>query len=65
MKLPKGTVDAKTGKVIDVDWISDFTEKIKYVNHTLFGVYDKDDAVAAEQHAVGRLILQYRKWIVP
>lgn len=63
--LPKGTKDADTGKIIDSDWLDDFSEKIKYVNHHLFGVYNTDDMVAAERIAAGRALLQYRKWIVP
>ena len=65
LKLPKGAKDADTGKLIDKDWIGQFSEKIKYVNHHLFGVYNTDDMVAAERVAAGRALLQYRKWIVP
>ena len=65
LRLPKGTKDADTGKLIDQDWIGQFSAKIKYVNHHLFGVYNSDDMVAAERTAAGRALLQYRKWIVP
>lgn len=65
LKLPKGAKDADTGRVIDRDWIVEFSEKIKYVNHHLFGVYNSDDMVAAERTAAGRALLQYRKWIIP
>lgn len=65
LRLPKGARDADTGKIIDDDWMNAFSEKIKYVNHHLFGVYNSDDMVAAERTAAGRALLQYRKWIVP
>lgn len=65
LRLPRGARDADTGKLIDRDWIGEFSEKIKYVNHHLFGVYNSDDMVAAERTAAGRALLQYRKWIVP
>lgn len=65
LELPKGTKDAETGKIIDDTWMWEFSEKIKYVNHHLFGVYDSDSMVAAERTAAGRALLQYRKWIVP
>lgn len=35
------------------------------VNQKLFGVYNQDDAVAAQQLCLGRLALQYRKWMAP
>ena len=39
--------------------------QIANINQKLFGIYNKDDQVAASQIAQGRLVLQYRKWIVP
>lgn len=65
LRVLKGARDADTGKLIDKEWIGQFSDKIKYVNHHLFGVYNSDDMVAAERTAAGRALLQYRKWIVP
>lgn len=39
--------------------------QIANINQKLFGIYNKDDQVAASQVAQGRLVLQYRKWIMP
>ena len=65
LRLPKGAKDARTGRVIDSNWIGEWSESLKYVNHRLFGVYNTDDMVAAERTAAGRMLLQFRKWIVP
>lgn len=65
LRIPKGAKDARTGKVINDDWIGEWSEGLKYVNHRLFGVYNSDDMVAAERTAAGRMLLQFRKWIVP
>lgn len=63
--LPKGAKDAKTGRALDRAWCSDWSEAVKIVNHRLFGVYNTEDMVAAERIAGGRMLLQFRKWIVP
>lgn len=65
LRVPKGTKDAKTGRIIDTDWIGEWSEGLKYINHRLFGVYNSDDMVAAERTASGRMLLQFRKWIMP
>lgn len=65
LRVPKGTKDARTGRIIDTDWIGEWSEGLKYINHRLFGVYNSDDMVAAERTASGRMLLQFRKWIMP
>lgn len=59
--LPEGTTDLEGNPIS----IKDISMKIKHVNHTLFGIYNDDDACAANRVAVGRLLLQYKKWIKP
>lgn len=44
---------------------SDLSRRIGSVNQKLFGIYNQDDAVAAQQVSLGRLALQYRKWMIP
>lgn len=39
------------------------SRKIAHVNHSLFGIYNDEDAAAANRVAIGRLALQYRKWM--
>ena len=45
--------------------INKFSLYIKDINQSLFGVYNTDDMNAANRVAIGRLLLQYRKWIKP
>jgi hypothetical protein len=42
-----------------------FGRKIAHVNQTLVGIYNDDDQNAANRVAVGRLLQQMRKWIIP
>ena len=43
--------------------IAKFGRKVAKVNQSLFGIYNNDDMSAASRVAVGRLLLQYRKWM--
>ena len=40
-----------------------FSRKIAHINQTCFGIYNDDDANAANRVALGRLLQQYRKWM--
>lgn len=40
-----------------------FSRKVLHVNQGLFGIYNDEDTSAANRVAVGRLLLQYRKWM--
>ena len=44
---------------------NDFAMKIAHINHTLVGVYNDEDMVAAQRVILGRLVLQMRQWIIP
>ena len=44
---------------------SQFARTIAHVNHTLVGIYNDEDQNAANRVAVGRLMQQMRKWIIP
>lgn len=61
MYLPEGTTDDK-GNPFD---IAKFSRKIAHVNQHLFGIYNDEDANAANRVAMGRLLMQYRKWMKP
>jgi hypothetical protein len=42
-----------------------FTERIKGVYQYLHGNYSKNDAAAIQQKAMGRLLILFRKWLMP
>jgi hypothetical protein len=42
-----------------------FTERIKGVYQYLHGNYSKNDAAALQQKAMGRLLVLFRKWLMP
>lgn len=61
MYLPEGTTDLE-GNLFSA---SEFGRKIAKVNHGLFGIYNTEDSNAAHRTALGRLALQFRKWMKP
>lgn len=61
MFLPEGTTDSE-GNIFS---ITKFSRKIAHVNQHLFGIYNDEDANAANRVAMGRLLMQYRKWMKP
>jgi hypothetical protein len=61
MTIPEGTTTAN-GELFD---IHKFTRKVAHVNQTLFGIYNDEDRMAANRVIMGRLIMQYRKWMKP
>lgn len=61
MILPKGTTNVD-GSEVDLHKLS---RTIAHVNQHLFGIYNDEDANAANRVALGRLLLQYRKWMKP
>lgn len=62
--LPAGLMTLD-GDVIDSRWLNKFSEKIKHVNHDLFGIYNKDDMAKAQKVWYGRLLLAFKKHLVP
>ncbi len=49
----------------DFDLKNDFGRRVAEINHRLFGVYNEEDLNAAQRVAAGRLLMQFRKWMVP
>ena len=43
--------------------VAKFSRKVAHVNQFCFGVYNDDDANAANRVSMGRLLQQYRKWM--
>ena len=42
-----------------------FGRQIAHINHGLFGIYNQEDANAANRVALGRLLQHFRKWMKP
>lgn len=64
MYIPEGVVDLQ-GNGFDEKRIGDISRKIAAINHKLFGIYNEDDMSAANRTSIGRIIMQYRKWMKP
>lgn len=64
LALPEGTTTLSGEPIsIDSESMSKFSRKMLHVSQSLFGVYNDDDANAANRVALGRMIMQYRKWM--
>lgn len=61
MRLPKGTT-MLDGSEVNLKKIG---RQIADVNQHLFGIYNEEDSNAANRLALGRLLMQYRKWMKP
>lgn len=42
-----------------------FTRKSAAINHRLHGIYNNEDKSTMQKYAVGRMVIMFRKWIVP
>ena len=62
MKLNTADIRELNGDPLDM---SKFSRRVAHINHGLFGIYNDEDSSVANRVIVGRLILQYRKWIKP
>ena len=61
LRLPEGTTN-EDGSNLDIIKIKEIIHK---VNQHLFGIYNETDSNAANRISLGRLLLQYRKWMKP
>lgn len=61
LRLPEGTTN-EDGSPVDIIRIGETIDK---VNQHLFGIYNDADSNAANRVSLGRLLMQYRKWMKP
>lgn len=64
MYVPEGVTDMY-GRTIDNERIGKISRRIAAVNQSLFGIYNEEDMNAANRVSLGRILMQYRKWIKP
>lgn len=58
-------VQLKKGVNLTSEQIGDFKEKVIGVNQKMHGIYNVEDAAMLQRYALGRLGLQFRKWMMP
>lgn len=64
-ELKEGYAEVKEGKKIDVEEFSIFRREVIAVNQYLHGIYADEDASALQRRALGKLAIQFRKWMRP
>ena len=60
-----GKLKLKKGVTLKKNEIAEFQRTVLGVNQYLHGIYNKEDAGAMQQYALGRLAIQFRKWMRP
>ena len=64
-ELVNGYAKLKEGITITKKEFSEFRQEVIGVNQYIHGIYNKEDAGAMQQYALGRLAIQFRKWARP
>jgi len=62
-ELIDGFLTLKKEVKLEKEIISDFKEKVRAVNQKLHGAYNTEDAAMIQRHALGRMAMQFRKWM--
>lgn len=60
-----GTLKLKKGVNLKKNEVAEFQMRVLGVNQYLHGIYNQEDAGAMQQRAIGRLAMQFRKWMRP
>ena len=64
-EFSEGDIKLKDGVVLKPNEIAEFQRRVLGVNQYLHGIYNKEDAGTMQAHALGRLAVQFRKWMRP
>lgn len=64
-ELIDGYAKLKKDSGVTQDMIFDFRERVLGVNQRMHGIYNTDDAAMLQRYALGRLGMQFRKWMRP
>ena len=62
LELKEGLQDSKGNEVTE-ETIQDYALKIGRVSDSLNGAFGEDDAVALQRYALGRMAMQFRRWM--
>ncbi len=50
---------------ITAEELAEFTQRVRKVNQSMHGIYNKNDASMIQRGALGKLAMQFRKWVIP
>jgi Spy/CpxP family protein refolding chaperone len=64
-ELIEGEAKLKKSSILTNEQIGDFRERVIGINQKLHGIYNIEDAAMLQRYALGRLGLQFRKWMMP
>lgn len=64
-ELKDGYTTLKEGVELNKNEIFNFRERVLGINQRLHGIYNTEDAALLQRNALGRLGMQFRKWMRP
>jgi hypothetical protein len=64
-ELKEGFAKLKEDIKLEEDELFKFKERVLGVNQRLHGIYNTEDAAVLQRYAIGRLAMQFRKWMRP
>lgn len=65
LKLEDGRLSYNEDSGITEEALSEFRSRVKAINQSLHGIYNRVDRNSLQDYAVGDLLMQFRKWIRP
>lgn len=65
LKLEDGRLSFNTDSGLTEESLSEFRSRVKAINQSLHGIYNRVDRNSLQDSAIGDLLMQFRKWIRP
>ena len=64
-ELQDGQLAMKEESGVSKTELSNFRSRVKSINQSLHGIYDRVNRNALQDNAYGNLLMQFRKWVIP
>lgn len=64
-EMKDGYLTLKEGVVLEKNELFNFKQRVIGINQRLHGIYNTEDAAMFQREALGRLAMQFRKWMRP
>lgn len=64
-EIQDGQLALKESSGVTKNELSNFRSRVKSINQSLHGIYDRVNRNALQDNAYGNLLIQFRKWVIP
>ena len=65
LELKDGRLSYKDGSGLNETSMSMFRSRVKAINQSLHGIYNRVDRNSVQDSAIGDLFMQFKKWVIP